>query len=687
MNPAEINSNPSDPLLQPFTLKGLTLRNRIMSTSHASGHENDGMPKESYQRYHEEKAKGGLALTMFGGSSNVSPDSANVFRQLNVGRDDVVPYFRQFAARIHKHGAALMCQISHLGRRSEAGSDLWLPAVAPSRVRETAHRSIPKEMDDDDIRRIVKDYGQAARRCLEGDLDGLETMASGHLIGQFLSPATNRRRDDFGGTLENRVRFARMVHEEIRTQVGSDFIVGIRYVIFERKPGWLTLEDSLRAAQILEADGTIDFFNLNVGRIDTERALAEDNMPGMEQPPAAFLEEVAQFRSELKLPVFHAARIINIETARQAVRDGVVDMVGMTRAHIADPHLVRKIKRGAEARIRPCIGAMVCLHKRPSSCVHNPATSRELTLSHDISQAEKPGRKVVVVGGGPGGLEAARVSALRGHEVILFEATSELGGQIRWAARAGWRRELIKVVDWRKTELAHLDVEVQLNRFVTEADVLAEHPDVVIIATGGRPDLTGIVGSAQCLSVWDVLAPAQPNGPDLKKDVLIYDGTGLHPAPSCADYLAGLGHQITFVTLDDRIAYEMGTLERVVYRKHFHQHGIRIHTDLRLSVVDRRAGKMVATFVNELTDQVESLTADDIVIEQGTLPVDQLYQALRSRSWNDGVSDIERLIGDNSQLSQNDQKSGFELHRIGDAIASRTIHAAIYDALRLCAAL
>ncbi|MEN3376207.1 MAG: dimethylglycine catabolism, partial [Hyphomicrobiales bacterium] len=217
-----------DPLLQPLRIKSLVLKNRIMSTSHASGLESGGMPQEAYQLYHEEKAKGGIALTMFGGSSNVDLDSPNIFRQLNVGTDEIIPHLQRFSQRIHAHGAALMVQITHLGRRGEPYATHWLPTIGPSPIRETLHRSFPKEMDEHDIRRVVKAYGAAARRCRDGGLDGIEVLAGGHLIGQFLSPNTNRRTDAYGGARENRCRFGLMVLEEIRRQAGDDFIVGIR---------------------------------------------------------------------------------------------------------------------------------------------------------------------------------------------------------------------------------------------------------------------------------------------------------------------------------------------------------------------------------------------------------------------------------------------------------------------------
>ncbi|WP_245815116.1 oxidoreductase [Shimia gijangensis] len=397
-----------------------------MSTSHACGLEVNGFPQNAYQRYHEEKAKGGIGLTMFGGSSNVAPDSPSVFQQLDVGTDEIIPHLQQLSERVHKYGSALMCQITHLGRRGDPHADNWLPSIAPSPIRKTLHRSFPKEMDKHDIQRVVKAYGAAARRCKDGGLDGIETLASSHLIGQFLSPFTNTRTDEFGGSLENRCRFGLMVHEEIRRQVGDDFIVGIRYVVDEEFEG-LAFEDAVKIAHILEREGQIDFFNAIYGKMDTYRGLAMDNMPGMASPIAPWLQAVGAFKKEVSLPVFHAAKIADIATARYAIKEGLLDLVAMTRAHIADPHIVAKLMRGEEDRIRPCVGATHCMTGFRPRCLHNAASGQENKLPHVAGQATSPGKKVVVVGGGPAGLEAARICAERGHDVVLLEAGTALG--------------------------------------------------------------------------------------------------------------------------------------------------------------------------------------------------------------------------------------------------------------------
>ena len=669
-----------DPLLQPFRLKHLTFRNRIMSTSHACGLAEGGMPAERYQRYHEAKARGGIALTMFGGSSNVSPDSQWNFPQINLHDERIVEHFRCFSTRIHEHGAHLMCQITHVGGRGEPYAGARLAPIGPSPLRETLHRAFAREMDEHDVERVVADYARAAVRCRDGGLDGLETLAGAHLIGQFLSPATNRRTDRFGGSVANRCRFGLMVHEAIRKAVGDDFVVGIRFVIDEAAEGRLDFEECLEIARVFEASGTIDFFNAIYGRMDTQITLAVDCMPGMASPMAPFLARAGAFRQAVDLPVFHATRIAELATARYAIREGLLDMVAMTRAHIADPEIVAKLARGEESRVRPCVGATHCMSELRPTCLHNPSTGHEGELPHEIAPAARR-RRVLVAGGGPAGLEAARVCAERGHDVKLLEASGTLGGQVRLATQASWRRDLIGIIDWRSREIERLGVEVRFNQYVEPEAIGEDDADVVIVATGGVPDIDWIDGAEHCTSVWDLLTGAvRPS-----ERVIVYDGTGRHAALTAAEKSRLAGSEVAFFGVDGHLAMEMAYSEQVIWRRRTYELGIAPMLDRRIVRVERDGNRLRATFRNELTGAEETREADQVVVEHGTRPADALFRDLRDRSSNRGVVDEEALL--RGQAQPEADGDGFRLFRIGDAVSSRNIHAAVLDAFRLCRAL
>ncbi|MGI9476147.1 MAG: FAD-dependent oxidoreductase [Hyphomicrobiaceae bacterium] len=673
-------SKPTDPLLQPFQLGHLRLRNRIMGTSHACGLEEGGMPRERYQAYYEEKAKGGIGLAMFGGSSNVAIDSPSVFQQLNVGVDEVVPHLQNLSRRVHAHGAALMCQITHLGRRGESNKGAFLPTIAPSVIRETLHRSIPKEMEAADFKRVTAAFADAARRCKDGGLDGVETLSGAHLIGQFLSPATNHRTDRYGGSLENRCRFGLEVFEAIRKAVGDEFIVGFRFIVDEGHDAGLGFDDCVAIAEVFEASGMVDFFNAIYGRMDTQISLAVDNMPGMSSPLAPWLEKAAAFKQQTSLPVFHAARITDIATARHAVREGLLDLVGMTRAHIADPHLVAKLAAGDEARIRPCVGATHCMSELRPACLHNPATGREGVLRHVIEPA-KARRKVVIVGAGPAGLEAARVCGERGHDVVLFEAAARPGGQVLLAAEAGWRKDMLGIVTWRAEEAAHLGVDQRLNTLATADDVRAENPDLVIVATGGVPNLDWLPGHDHVTSAWDILSGTVAPG----DDVLVVDGTGRHVALSAAEFCHRKGARVRFASIDETLAAEQAYSERVIWRKWAREADIPIQFEEQLREVRSQGNQLIAVLQNELTGDVSEHAAGQVIFDYGTLPAADVFFDLQSASTNDGVTALETLVAGQPQHAVGASSSdGFELHRIGDAVSSRNIHSAILDALRLC---
>ena len=674
----------ADPLLQPYRLKHLTLRNRVMSTAHEPFYSEDGLPKDRYRLYHVEKAKGGIALTMTAGSAIVAPDSPPAFGNLHAYRDEIVPWLKRLTDDVKSHGAAIMIQLTHLGRRTGWNRGDWLPVLAPSLVREPAHRAFPKAAEDWDIERIVTQYADAAERMQAGGMDGIEFEAYGHLLDQFWSPATNRREDEYGGSLDNRLRFSLRVLAAVRQRVGPDFIVGMRLAADEDWDQGFSKSEGLEICRRLVATGHIDFLNVIRGHIDSDAALSRViPIHGMRSAP--HLDFTGEIRAATRFPVFHAARIADVATARHAIREGKLDMVGMTRAHIADPHIVTKVKAGREHTIRPCVGATYCLDRiyegGEALCIHNAATGREATMPHVIARSAGKPRRVVVVGAGPAGLEAARVSAERGHGVVVLEALSQAGGQVRLLSLSPRRRELIGIVDWRLAELERLGVAVRYDTLAESADVLAEQPDLVIVATGGLPQAPPLTeGVELTVTSWDILAGAMAIG----RDVLVYDDNGGHPGMQAAEKIAESSARLELVSPERFFAPEMGGLNHVPYARAFNERGVRVTINTRLMAVRREGNRLAAVLGSDYGTATETRIVDQVVVEHGTRPADELYHALKDSSLNRGEVDYAALIEGRPQTVATNPAGGYRLWRIGDAVSSRNVHAAIYDALRLC---
>lgn len=673
----------NDPLLQPFRLKHLTLRNRVMSTSHEPAYSEDGMPKARYRLYHAEKAKGGMAMTMTAGSAIVSRDSPAAFGNLQAYRDEIVRWMRELVDACHEHDCKVMIQLTHLGRRTGWNKADWLPVLAPSPVREPAHRAFPKTAEDWDIDRIVADYASAAQRMQEAGLDGIEFEAYGHLLDQFWSPATNSRDDEYGGSLDNRLRFSNRVLDAVRKAVGPDFVVGIRMVADEDIAAGLGQDEGVEIARRLAAGGKVDFLNIIRGSIETDAALTKViPITGMRSAP--HLDFAGEVRAATKFPVFHAARIQDVATARHAIAEGKLDMVGMTRAHIAEPHIVRKVMAGEERRIRPCVGATYCLDRiyegGEALCIHNAATGREATIPHVIARSDGPLKHVVVVGAGPAGLEAARVTAERGHRVTVLEAASQAGGQVRLAAQNSRRKELIGIVDWRVAELERLGVEVRYDTWAEAGDVTALAPDMVIVATGGLPQNPPLeAGGDLVTSSWDIVSGAVKPA----ESMLLYDDNGSHAGMTAAEMAARAGAAVELVSPERFFAPEMGGMNHVPYMKAFHETGVRITINTRLKAVRREGNKLVAVLGSDFAEGfAEERRVEQVVVEHGTLPLDELYLALKPLSRNRGEVDYDRLVAGGEVFPEREAGAAFTLLRIGDAVASRNIHAAVYDGIR-----
>lgn len=672
----------TDPLLQPFKLKHLTLKNRLMTTSHEPAYPEDGMPKGRYRAYHVERAKAGLALTMTAGSAAVAQDSPPVFNNILAYKDEVVPWMKEMTDSCHEHGTAVMIQLTHLGRRTRWDKADWLPVVGATQEREPSHRSFPKLIEDWDIERIKSDFADAAERMNAAGVDGVEFESYGHLLSQFWSPMSNHLTNEYGGSLENRMRFSLEVLAAVRKRVGPKLLLGVRYVSDELSPAGYDKAEGMQISHALKNSGLIDFLNVSRGHIETDAGLT-DNIPIMGMASAPHLNAAGEVRTATRFPVFHATRIQDVATARYAVESGKVDMIGMTRAHMADPHIMQKILEKREHDIRPCVGANYCLDRiyqgAMALCIHNPSTGREETLPHEVSRSATP-KKIIVVGAGPGGLEAARVAAERGHHVTVLEAAARAGGQILLTSLSPRRKEMMGIVDWRVAQCEAKGVTFRYNTWADEAAVRAETSDVVVIATGGLPH-TEILseGNDLVVSAWDIISGDVRPG----SNVLIYDDAGDHPGLQAAEIIANTGARVEVMTRDRAFAPEVMAMNLVPYMRALQNKAVTFTVTFLVESVQRQGNELKAIIGSDYGGVRKEQLHDQVVINHGTRPNDELYFQLKPLSRNLGEVDYQKFIAGKPQDGAANAEGKFMLFRIGDAVAARNTHAAIYDANRL----
>jgi N,N-dimethylglycine/sarcosine dehydrogenase len=620
-----------------------------------------GRPGERLARYHAAKARGGCALTIFGGSSSVHPSSpAAAWKQIANHDESIIPAYRALADAVHAHDCLVFTQLTHMGRRAQADGEETNVLVAPSQIPERVHREVPHEVEAEQIAEIVRAFGQAARRCREGGLDGIElSMAHNHLIDQFWSPLFNQRLDDYGGSLDNRLRFGFEVLREIRRTVGRDFVVGARISGDEFTRGGLTAGDMAEIARRLAASGLLDFLSIIGGGAHTYelQAAAVPNMSyatGVFVPLAAAIKQAAP-----GIPILHASRVVDPAHADRLVAAGQIDVVGMTRALIADPDLPRKALEGRFDDIRTCVGANEgCIDRiyqgKPVTCVQNPATGREAELG-EIRAAAKP-KKVVVVGGGAAGLEAARMAAIRGHRLVLFEKAAELGGQVLLAARAPERAEYAGIARFLAAQVRKLGVDVRLAVDATPSAVLAERPDAVVIATGSHPFVPPVPGSDGKHVVTDreVLAGEAKVG----TRVVVVDDVHTQEALSTAELLLSQGKRVEVISPLFYVGQDVGvTSIAPLYRRLFTA-GVVLTPGTELRAVEGST-VIVANVYSGLERRIEGV--DTVVLAAGSRSTDALYRALKG------------------QVA--------ELYAVGDCVAPRGVHQALLDATRVARAI
>lgn len=634
-------------LFEPIRIGRCEIRNRIALTGHGTGMGRDFKPDARMIAYYEERARGEVGLILLG-SQQVHPTSPGITNLLCNYDDGIIPGLAAVTRAVRAQGGRIFGYLSHMGLASSARpTALW----SASSVYEQKYGEVAHAMTVAEIEAITEAFAAAAARCLEAGMDGIQVHCGhGLLLQQFLSPLTNRREDGYGGPVENRVRFPAEVLAAVRRRIGPDVPLGIRCSGDELVEGGLEAEAMAGIVPRLVAAGALDYVDVSAG---TDGDLVSNMLhePPMGLPPAPFVSVARRIRDAVAVPVIHGTRVHTAEEAEAMLARGDADIAGMCRALIADPHLPRKARTGRAAEIVPCIGCeQACFGRlyrgRHISCVGNPVTGRERDW-REVAPADRP-RRVLVAGGGPAGMEAARVAALRGHAVELCERGGGLGGRLDLARRPHGREEWARLVAHKREGLERAGVAVVLGQAVDAATLERHRPDLLVVATGARfpaPALTGAAGAPL------VTVDAAARDPAIVGDrVLVIDQLDRHPAMVVAVTLAELGRAVEVATSSFHVGMKLEIQNITYFYRRAMRAGVRFTPTAEARAFD---GGRVA-LRNPFTGAVHwSGPYDTIVLAAPGVPEDGL------------VATADKL--------------GIARRAIGDAYAPRDVEAAILE--------
>jgi mycofactocin system FadH/OYE family oxidoreductase 2 len=636
-------------LFSPLQIGRTVVPNRISFSAHLTNFAKDDLPSEEHVYYLAERARGGAGLIITE-EQTVHPSDHAYERLIDAFNPAVISGYRKITASVHQYETRIFAQLNHNGAQGD-GSVSRLPLWAPSPVPDFMFREMPKEMEIEDIRELTEYFCKSAVHVREGGFDGIE-LQIGHssLLRQFLSPLTNLRTDEYGGSLENRMRLPLEVIAAVRKTVGTDYTLGMRLCADEMVQGGLTLDDTKEMARIFEATGKIDFIDLSVATFYNLYLVgATMHTPlGYTLPLAAGIKEV------VNLPVFATGRINDPVMAERVLADGQADMIGMVRAQICDPELARKAKEGRLEEIRFCVAdnqgcyGRIAIN-RTIGCIQNPAIGYEKEQGTGSIKPAPVKKKVLIVGGGPAGLRAAEVAAQRGHIVTLYDRNARLGGQINIAVLGAGRDELGSVIRNAENQLKLLPVSIVLNKEVTAELVLEQKPDVVIIATGSAPKQCPISGGdgPHIFNVWQALL----NEAEIGKKVLFIDNDGHHQATATVEFLADHGRNVHMVTSSPTIGTELGpTQDSYFTHQRLVQKGVTFTPDFAVVEIKGLEVRGLNFYSNEWQTFSDY---DSVVYAMGNRVEDGLYKVLKGRVK--------------------------ELYRIGDCVAPRKIDMAILE--------